>query len=436
LASSGHSPCSAIPRSSRLTPPKIVLVVVLAGTLAAASSADAYSVLTHEANVDAAWDAAIKPLLIQRYPRAGADGLLSARAFAYGGSVIQDLGYYPFGSRFFSNLVHYVRSGDFVEALLRDARNIDEYAFALGALAHYAADTTGHPVAVNRSVALMFPKLAAKFGPEVTYAQSRATHVMVEFSFDVVQVAAGAYLPESYHNFVGFKVATPVLERAFHDTYGIQLRDIFADLDFAIGTYRHAISEVIPQVTEIAWRDKQDQITAVTPGIQRERFVFHLSRPEYERDFGSAYRKPGFLARLVVFMYRLLPKIGPLRPLQFKAPTPEAERLFLDSFKQTQDRYRRALATLRAGRLDLANTDFDTGERARHGEYELADETYATLLEKIAARNPRDLPKGLLADLNHFYGPPARLTADNRKEQHRLPTIRRQLAALNAPPKP
>src|SRR5262249_39292301 len=162
--------------------------------------------------------------------------------YAYGGSVIQDLGYYPFGSRFFSNLVHYVRSGDFVEALLADARDVNEYAFALGALAHYAADNAGHPLAVNRSVALMFPKLGAKYGPEVKYAQSPARHIVVEFSFDVVQAAAGAYLPESYHSFVGFQVAAPLLGRAFRETYGLDLKSVFGDIDLAVGTYRHAVS--------------------------------------------------------------------------------------------------------------------------------------------------------------------------------------------------
>ena len=88
----------------------------------------------------------IQPLLAKQFPRATReDSCKQARAFAYGGSVIQDLGYYPFGSHFFSNLLHYVRTGDFVEAMIREARDVNEYAFALGALAHYAADNAGHP---------------------------------------------------------------------------------------------------------------------------------------------------------------------------------------------------------------------------------------------------------------------------------------------------
>jgi hypothetical protein len=413
--------------------PRALVSVLLWSTLLVATPAPGYSVLTHEANVDAAWDTAIKPLLLQRYPRTGTAALVSARAYAYGGSVIQDLGYYPFGSRFFSDLAHYVRSGDFVEALVADARDVNEYAFALGALAHYAADNAGHPLAVNRSVPLMFPKLGAKYGSEVKYAQSPASHVVVEFSFDVVQAAAGAYLPESYHNFVGFQVAAPLLERVFRATYGLDLKDVFVNIDLAIATYRHAVSEVIPQITEIAWRDKREQIEKVLPSVEQQKFVFHLSRREYERQYGANYRKPGLIAPLLALAYRILPKIGPLRPLKFQAPTPEAEALFVDSFKTTRERYRAALDATGRGRLDLVNTDLDTGQRTRHGEYELADETYAKLLDKIAKRDPQDVPAALIADLNRFYGPAGLLSATNRKERKRLPSLRRRLAALNGP---
>jgi hypothetical protein len=411
--------------------PRAVAGTLLWSALAVATPARGYSVLTHEANIDAAWDPAIKPLLMQRYPRAGAAALLSARAYAYGGSVVQDLGYYPFGSRFFSDLVHYVRSGDFVEALLADARDVNEYAFALGALSHYAADNAGHPLAVNRSVALMFPKLEAKYGPEVKYAQSPTSHVVVEFSFDVVQAAAGAYLPESYHSFVGFQVAAPLLGRAFRETYGLDLKSIFADIDLAIGTYRHAVSEVIPQITEIAWRTKREEIARVIPSVERQNFVFHLSPQEYEQEYGANYRKPGLIARLLAFAYKVLPKIGPLRPLKFQAPTPEAETLFLNSFKTTRERYRAALESIARGRLDLVNTDFDTGQRTRHGEYELADETYAKLLDKITKDDSHDVPKPLIEDINRFYGSAGRLASGSPKEQKRLPAVRRQLAALN-----
>src|SRR5206468_2267142 len=140
-------------------------------------------VLSHEAIIDSAWDAGLKPLLLQRFPNSTSAELVEAHAYAYGGCIIQDMGYYPFGSRFFSDLVHYVRSGDFILSLLRESQNREEYAFALGALAHYAADTQGHSVAVNRSVAIEYPKLRRKYGESVTYYQKPSAHIRVEFAF-------------------------------------------------------------------------------------------------------------------------------------------------------------------------------------------------------------------------------------------------------------
>jgi hypothetical protein len=392
--------------------------------------ADAYSVLAHESNVDAVWDDAIRPLLLKRFPRATAQEIAEARAFAYGGSVIQDLGYYPFGSHFFSNLVHYVRSGDFVEALVRDARTLDELAFALGALGHYAADNTGHPEAVNRAVALMFPKLRAKYGESVTYVESPATHVLVEFSFDVVQAAAGTYAPESYHDRIGFEVAKPLLQRAFFDTYRLELKDVFLfDDDLAIGSYRHAISDTIPEMTRVAWRDKQEEILKLMPGITRERFIYQTSRKQYVADFGDNFKEPGFFARIIGFLYRLLPKIGPLRPLKFEAPTPRAETMFLTSLSETRDRYRGYLAEARAGRLSLVNTDFDTGRRSAHGEYELADKTYAELLDRFAKHHFRGISPSLARNILAYYDKaPDRVSG--RKEAKRLKEVRERLAML------
>jgi hypothetical protein len=406
-------------------------VAVTVMLVASPQEVRAYSVLSHEANVDALWETGIQPLLTQRFPRATREQLLRARAYAYGGSVIQDLGYYPFGSAFFSNLLHYVRTGDFVETMIREAQNLDEYAFALGALAHYAADNVGHPEGVNRAVALMYPKLRAKHGPTVTYADSPTTHVLVEFSFDVVQVATGAYRSEAYQRFIGFEVAKPVLERAFHATYGLEMKDLFLDDDLAIGSYRHAISQTIPQITRIAWRDKREEIQQALPGVTADKVVFNLSRQEYEKAYGTRYRKPGVLARFLALLYRLLPKVGPLRKLQFKAPTPEAEALFLESVKDTRERYRSELSALAAGRLNLANTDFDTGKPSAHGEYELADETYAELLDTLADRRFANVPPGLRENLVAFYAAAPNRTA-SKKDQKRLVKIREDLAALQS----
>jgi hypothetical protein len=407
-----------------------IIGLVVATVLATASPLSAYSVLTHEATIDATWDAALRPLLRQRFPRASADDLARARAFAYGGSVIQDLGYYPFGSKFFSNLVHYVRSGDFVEALLRDARDVDELAFALGALAHYANDTSGHPEAVNVTVPIVFPKLKRKFGDVVTYAQAPHQHVIVEFSFDIVHAAGGAYLPDTYKRFIGFRVATPLLKRAFRATYGLELSDLFASEDRAISTYRYAVSQIIPALTEAAWRDKQDEIAKLTPAIDRNAFVFSYPRTAYETDYGRDYQRPGFFARFLGVLYRVLPKVGPLKPLAFKAPTPEAAELFAKSFRDATTRFRAEVRDLQDRQFEIRNSNFDTGRPSRFGEYTLADETYAELLDKLSDRGFEGTPVALSRNIVTFYGDTPRPSLESRKARKEWTRVERALQEL------
>src|SRR5215469_7562776 len=211
----------------------IILGLVL-GILCPPGSAG-YSVLTHEAIIDAAWKDSIVPLLLSRFPDATPKQLLEAHAYAYGGAIIQDMGYYPFGDRFFSDLTHYVRSGDFVLALIEESRDLNEYAFALGALSHYAADNSGHQLATNQAVAILYPGLAKKYGPAVTYEEKPSAHMKVEYGFDVDQVAEGNYAPKAYHDFIGFEVSKALLERAFTRTYSLDMSDVFVSLDLAIG---------------------------------------------------------------------------------------------------------------------------------------------------------------------------------------------------------
>jgi len=411
---------------------KIAIVAAMVAVLCAPRQASAYSVLAHEANIDALWDTTIAPMLQARFPEATAAEIVEARAYAYGGCVIQDLGYYPFGSHVFSNLLHYVRTGDFVHALISDALDIDEYAFALGALGHYAADNSGHPMAVNRAVPLMYPKLRAEFGDAVTYAQAPKNHVIVEFSFDVVQVAAGAYAPAAYHSYIGFKVAKPALERAFRATYGIEMRDLFLSEDLAIATYRHAVGTTIPEMTKVAWSRKRDQIVKVTPGMRRQQFVFHLPRRRYDEEFGRDYAKPHGFARFLAVVYNLLPKIGPFRSLSFSVPTPEAERLFLESFTLARERFRQSLDALQAGRLHLPNTNFDTGKPTVRGEYSLADATYDELLDTLARREFADVPDALSVNIVAYYGDADPSPESDPGRQKRSTTIQSQVASLKA----
>ena len=393
----------------------------------------AYSVLAHEALIDAAWSGHLEPLIRARFPAVTVAELDATRAYAYGGSLIQDIGYYPFGSRFFSNLLHYARSGDFVEAMVSQARTPEEYAFALGTMAHYAADNAGHPAAVNRVVAMLFPKLRTKYGDVITYVQAPAQHVTVEFSFDVIQAAGGRYLPDAYRKFVGFEVSRPLLERVFRSTYALEMSDVLGNEDLAFGSYRYALSELFPALTEAAWRDKRDEIVKQLPNVERGSFVFQYPRKDYEAAYGTTYRKPGFFARFVALLYRLVPKIGPLKPLSFKTLTPEAQTLFVESVHTAHDRFVAELTQVRDGRLQLRNSDFDTGEPARHGEYRLADDTYAEWLHELAERRFAAAPDAVRRNILNFYGPAPGPSRENRREQKRWKRIAADLSGLRNP---
>ncbi|MGZ4855409.1 MAG: zinc dependent phospholipase C family protein, partial [Candidatus Angelobacter sp.] len=275
-----------------------------------------YSILTHEEIVDLLWADQIKPLLMQKYPNATEDDLRKAHAFSYGGCLIQDMGYYPFGNKMFSDMVHYVRSGDFVDALLAESTDINEYAFSLGAMAHYAADIVGHPV-VNAAVAREFPKLGAKYGPSVTYAQDTKAHIRTEFGFDVVQVAKQRYTSDAYHDFIGFEVAKPVLERAFLKTYGIKLSDVFGNLDLSIGSFRWSVSRAIPEMTRVALLTKKDELVKENPSLAKKKFLYNLKRSEYEKEWGKTYQKPGLGARIMALIFKIIPKVGPFKAIAF-----------------------------------------------------------------------------------------------------------------------
>jgi len=410
---------------------RVVVATVVAALLSLSTvrSSSAYSVLAHESNIDVAWDSAIVPVLRRRFPRTSREALAEARAYAYGGCVIQDLGYYPFGSHFFSDLLHYVRTGDFVTTLIRDARDVNELAFALGALAHYTADTNGHPIAVNRTVAIAYPKLRARFGDRVTYADSPSRHVMVEFAFDVVQTATGKYAPDRYHDYIGFQVATPALERAFRAIYGLDMADLF-NVDLAISTYRHAVSGLIPEMTKVAWRDKRNDILKASPQIREAAFVYSYSQQQYDEEFGRNYMKPRWYARLLGLVFKVLPKFGPLKPLAFKAPTPETERLFLQSLDKTREDYRASLTASRENRLRLPDRDLDTGAQTSLGEYSLADKTYEKLLDKLADRKFASVPQALARNITSYFGNVQVLPGDTSRHHKRSAEVRTDLELL------
>ena len=390
----------------------------------------AYSVLTHEEIVDLLWTSEIQPLLLQRFPHLTADQIKDAHAYAYGGSVIQDLGYYPFGNKELSDLVHYVRSGDFVLELLRQSQDVNEYAFALGALSHYTADIDGHP-AVNQAVALRYPKLRAKYGSSVRYAQDTTAHLKTEFGFDTLQVAKNRYASDQYHDFIGFKVTLPLLERTFAVVYGMKLQDVLAHEDLAVGSYRFSVSRLIPQMTKVALQTHKKDLMRETPDFAKRKFLYRLSRSDYEREWGKTYSKPDLGTRVLSVLLRYIPKVGPFKGLGFDNPTPQTEDLYIKSINGTVDQYRLFLEEVHAGTLVLPNCDLDDGKTTEAAEYTLADETYAKLLARLTAQKFDGTSSQLRENILDFYSDLS-LPIATRNDPARWQDVLTDLAELRA----
>ena len=396
--------------------------------LLCATGSFAYSVLTHEEIIDLAWTDAIRPLLLTRFPGLTEEQITEAHAYAYGGAVIQDLGYYPFGNTEFSNLVHYVRSGDFVRELLRESQDANEYAFALGALAHYASDIAGHP-AVNQSVSIQYPKLRAKYGNSVRYAEDHTAHLKTEFGFDMVQVSKNRYASQQYHDFIGFQVSKSLLERTFPVVYGMELKDVLTHEDLAIGTYRYAVSRTIPQMTQIALRTHKKAMMQESPTFAKKKFLYRLKRSEYEKEWGKDYTKADFRTRFWSVVLRYMPKIGPFKALAFNNPTKQTEDLYFKSINATVDQYRAYTQQIRSGSLELANSDFDTGKPTKAAEYSLTDDTYAKLLGQLADKKFNLTTTDLRDNVLQFYSDLS-VAIETKKDQGRWQNVLTSLDQL------
>jgi Zinc dependent phospholipase C len=373
-----------------------------------------YSVLTHEAIIDAEWDDQIKPLLLERFPNATPEQLRKAQAYAYGGCVIQDMGYYPFGSRFFSHLTHYVRSGDFVQALFEESRDINDYAFALGALSHYIADIDGHSLAVNRSVPLLYPGLREKYGDWMTWEESPWAHSLTEFGFDTLEVVARHVAPQKYHDWIGFKVPEPVLRRAFKRTYGLELSDQILSVRLVLASYRESASQVIPEMTEVAWALRRKELEERASGQHHEQ-LYHLSRKSYE-TWRKTYTRPGLGDELTAFVFRLIPKFGPLSAFDFHTPSLVTEQLFADSLRATVEDYNKTLQSAQATGFDPPDVNLDTGRPTRPGEYAFCDRAYADLLHKLKRQRFAGVTPQLRDHLLNFY---SNSTDDTMRRKHR-----------------
>jgi hypothetical protein len=255
-------------------------------------------------------------------------------------------------------------------------------------------------------VALTFPKLRAKYGEKVTYAESPKAHIRTEFGFDITQVAKKRYTSDQYHDFIGFQVSKPLLERAFRRTYGLPLEKVLGHEDLAVGTFRRAVSLVIPEMTRAALVAYHPEIVKETPNFSKELFLYNLSRAQYEAEWGKDFHKPGFFARVMGWFVRCASKMGISSALDFKLPTPQTEDLCIKSVNRTVENYGLLLREVGNGQVQFPNTDCDTGRETSPGEYALSDETYGRLLETLFKVGLEGIEPDLRANILAFYGNP------------------------------
>jgi len=241
-----------------------------------------------------------------------------------------------------------------------------------------------------------------KFGRLITYADDPFSHTKTEFGFDVFQAAKSRYASAAYKDFIGFQVAKPVLERAFLDTYGMRIEQVFLNLHLAIGSYRRAVGTILPALTRVAWQLKHQEIRKDAPSITRKKFLYNLSRSSFEKNWGATYQKPGLRSRMLTGFFHVVPRVGPFKALAFKRLTPETERLYMASLNASIDRYRESLAGADSDHLQLPNNNLDVGEPTKTGKYKLTDAAYAKVLHKLEGHY-LEIPQDLRSDILVFY---------------------------------
>lgn len=408
---------------------RIVVSAALVLALIYPNHAEAYSLLTHEQLIDLTWKDSIVPLLLSRYPNLTPADLDVARAYAYGGCVIQDVGYYPFGDRSFSNLTHYVRSGDFVVNLFRNAHSANELAFAIGALSHYIGDSVGHSEATNLAVPIEFPKLRAKYGDSVSYAEGKDQHVQTEFAFDINEIAHHRVAPLRYLRHIGFKVSMKQLALAFYQTYG--LTENFAGRSrLNVRGYRFAARTFIPRIAyavTLLHRNHEPADPTSPDVVELEKEASEVAQ---DNNWQAYRHRAGIETHLLAALLFIIPKVGPLKLVAVKGPTEQTEvdyaqsvatsttalRRILMRFTPVQSRYKGPIPPLgslthpdntspqrRDPNHPLPNRDLDTGRVVQPGGYPLTDATYANLLHKLVANPTQAIPPGIKQDVQNYY---------------------------------
>jgi hypothetical protein len=436
--------------------------------------AEGYGLLTHHQLIDQSWDSTIVPILLSRYPQLTTDQLKRAHAYAYGGSVIQDLGYYPFSNAFFSDLTHYVRSGDFVRSLLRNSHNANELAFAIGALSHYFGDAIGHSQATNPSVAEAFPKLGAKYGSSVNYAQGKNAHGQVEFAFDINQASKRRLAPYDYVSSIGLEIPWDQIAAAFQETYGFAIHDILGHYQDALRSYRFATRRFLPEFTYAEALIHQRGFPDDMSGPEFDSFEQRTARLAQEAEWDRYRKNPGLGTHVLAGLIVIIPKVGPIKMLAIKGPTERAEARYIESTnlsttalglalqqlgvdharditdREIVDAIRQENALITGeGRATVAvsaprsgvtlpaslvpNRDLDTGQRVVPGGYPLTDATYAQLLARVTRDPAQMIPEGLKQDILEYYADPD-APISTKRDPKRWAELERQLQILTGMP--
>lgn len=456
---------------------KVRRIIILAFIILVSSQTPgfAYSLLTHEQLIDLTWKDSIVPLLLSRYPNLTPAQLKEARAYAYGGCVIQDIGYYPFGDQFFSDLTHYVRTGDFIVNLFRNVHNADELAFAVGALSHYVGDSIGHSEATNLAVPVEFPRLRAKYGRDVSYSEGKHQHVQTEFAFDIDQISHHHMAPLPFLRHVGLKVSMRQLALAYYQTYGItssyngRRRELIN-----VPAYRFAVHAFIPRIAYALTLLHRKHEPPVPDTPEAKELARASAQVNIDNDWQHYRRHAGIGTFTLAGFIFILPKFGPLRLLDIKGPTEATESDYAHSVMMSTAVLRRMLErftppgpshsshslTQKPGGADpppsqrpssnpatnpdtllrsegprhpLPNRDLDTGREVKPGGYSLTDLTYANLLHRLT-RNPKQpIPLGIKENVQAFYADPS-LPITTQKNPEKWKQVQADLVTLAAMP--
>ncbi len=457
-------------------PRRLLALLCLCALAFVARPAEAYSVLTHEQLIDLTWDQSIVPLLRSRYPNLTPKQIEEARAYAYGGCVIQDIGYYPFGDEFFSNLTHYVRTGDFVVNLFRNANDANELAFAVGSLSHYIGDTVGHSTATNLAVPVEFPKLRKRYGDVVNYGQGEHQHVQTEFAFDINEIAFHRFAPVHYLRHVGLEVPVRQLSVAFYQTYG--LSEDFSEHRIKrinVGGYRFAVRRFIPRIAYAVTVLHRKHEPVEVKDAELQRLETEIAAVAAKNDWDTYRKQPGIGTYSLAALLFVIPKIGPLKLVAVKGPTQATESEYVHSVVRSSDALNAVLrrftpppatgADVSSGgavqsphlestdrplpqpagstqasqtgtadpRHPLKNRDLDTGNVVKPSGYPLTDNTYADLLHRLAAAPTQPVPPGVKEDILAYYADLSLPFATKQKPEE-WAAVQRDLATLQTMP--